>query len=311
MYKRMLSKTIVLGLFLCLPLIGLGHGHKEEKEDEHHEKQLSVDIPKDVATQQGIKLAKVGSAEITTELEVIGKIVPNRDRIVPVYPRFLGIVKNLTKRLGDTVNANEIIAKVESNESLQSYDIRAPFEGVIVQKFVNVGEIVKENKPLYEIADLSNVWVDLSIYRKEAYKIKKGQPVIIKSEDNLKHQVESVIDYVSPIGVEDSQTLLARVNLSNTDHQWLPGMYVDALITIEKKQVSMAVTHNALQKINNKMVVFVQEGEKFVPIPVETGLQNSSLIEIVSGLKPGQIYVSENSFILKADLGKGAAEHEH
>ena len=151
----------------------------------------------------------------------------------------------------------------------------------------------------------------MSIYRREAAKIKQDQPVFIKSESNKKNQVLAKIDYVSPIGVEDSQTLLARVFLPNPSNEWLPGMYVDALITIEKKSVAMAVTSNALQKIENKSVVFVQEGKEFVATPVKIGMQDSTMVEILEGLKPGQTYAAENSFILKADIGKGAAEHEH
>lgn len=256
----------------------------------------------EIAVAQGVTLEK--------QLKVVGKIMPNRDTLAPVYPRYSGIIKALTKNLGDEVSKGDLLVTVESNESLQNYNILAPITGTIVQKYATTGELTKGDKPIYEVANLANVWADLTLYRKDVTLVKQGMKVIVTGDDG-KPQSVSTISYISPLGIEDSQTTLARTILRNSEHSWLPGMYVNATITIGEKTVPVAVPHTALQRMNERDVVFVQQGDFFEATPVVLGAADEQWVEIVSGLEPGQRYVSQNSFFIKADIGKEGAEHEH
>lgn len=251
---------------------------------------------------QGVTLEK--------KLKVVGKIMPNRDTLAPVYPRYSGIIKALVKNLGDEVSKGQILVTIESNESLQNYNIMAPVTGTIVQKYATTGELAKGDKPIYEIANLANVWADLTLYRKDLTLVKQGMKVIVTGDDG-KPQSVSTISYISPLGIEDSQTTLARAVLLNVDHSWVPGMYVNAAITIEKKNVAVAVPLTAIQRMNEQDVVFVQQGDFFEATPIVIGESDDQWVEIVSGLQAGQRYVSQNSFFIKADIGKEGAEHEH
>lgn len=269
-----------------------------------------VTINPKIAVSAGIKTAIAGPIVLKKKLDVIGKIEPNNDFLAPIYPRYPGIIKTVNKQLGDNVSKGDILASIESNESLQVYFVNAPISGTIIQKSATIGELAKANKPIYKIANLDTVWVDLTVYRKEASLVKKGLEVIITG-DNGSPRVVSHLDYIAPIGIEDSQTILARATLNNINRIWLPGMYINAVIIYAKKEVAVAVPLTALQRWWDRDVVFLQRGDQYQASPVELGERNDYWVEILSGIKPGDSYVAENSFFLKADLGKAGASHEH
>lgn len=269
-----------------------------------------VIINPEVVKAANIKVAKASGAQLEKKLEVIGKIVPNRETSAPIYPRYSGLIKSMTKQLGDNVKKDEPLAVIESNESLQAYTIFSPITGTIVKKQATVGELAKGDTPIYEIANLDTVWSDLMLYRKEFLRVKKGMKVIVVGDEG-KPQATSQISYISPLGIEDSQTTLARVILPNVPQLWLPGMYVNASIIVAEKTVAIAVPHSALQRWRDWDVIFVQKGNQFEAAPVEIGEQDDNWVEILSGLKPGDTYVTENSFFLKADLEKSGATHDH
>ncbi len=256
-----------------------------------------------------IETTTAKSVLLKKQLKVVGKITPNRDTLAPVYPRYSGIIKSLGKSLGEEVTKGEVLVTIESNESLQNYNIVAPINGTVIQKYATTGELAKGDKPIYEIANLDNVWADLTLYRKDAAIVRQGMEVVVTGDEG-KPQTVSTISYISPLGIEDSQTALARTILSNVDRVWMPGMYVSAAIIIKEQSVRVAVPHSALQQVFNRDVVFVQQGDFFEAVPVVLGEQDDQWVEIKSGLEPGQRYVCDNSFFLKAELGKDSASHD-
>jgi len=269
-----------------------------------------VTIAPAMAAAAGLSFAVAGSKTLDKKLTVVGKIKPNRDTMTPIYPRYAGIIKSLTKNLGDQVQKGEPLVTIESNESLQNYTINAPISGTIVLKQAIVGEMVKIDSPIYEIANLQNVWADLTLYRNEAPLVKTGMKTIVTGDGGIPESI-STINYISPLGIEDSQTILARTVLNNEDQKWLPGMYVNAAIIIKEFEVPVAVPLKAIQRLQNTDVVFVKIGNQYEATPVKLGEKDNNWVEIVSGLTAGQTYVSDNSFFIKADLGKSGASHEH
>ncbi|QLZ68180.1 cation transporter [Legionella sp. PC1000] len=269
-----------------------------------------VQLSPTVLNAARIYTATAQSHEIKARLNVVGKILPNRDTMAPIYARYPGIIKSMTKNLGDEVMKGETLATVESNESLQNYTITAPITGTIVQKNATNGELTQNTKPIYEVANLANVWADFTLYRKDAPLVKQGMEVIVTGDEG-KPESLSTISYISPLGIEDSQTNLARAILPNEERSWLPGMYINGAIIINKKTVSVAVPLSAIQKMNGNDVVFVQQGDYFEATPVLLGEKDQQWAEVISGLDAGQRYVSKNSFYIKAELGKEGASHEH
>lgn len=258
----------------------------------------------------GIQTAIAEQQTIKTQLNVVGKIATNRDTSAPIYARYSGIIKSMTKNLGDEVTKGDLLAIVESNESLQSYEIKAPITGTIVQKYAANGEFAQNTKPIYEIANLANVWADFTLYRKDVPLVKPGMEVIVTGDEGMPKSI-STISYISPLGIEDSQTTLARAVLNNEPRLWLPGMYVNSSIVIKEKTVPVAVLLSALQKMGKQDVVFIQRGDYFEATPVRLGDKDKQWAEVISGLEAGQSYVSQNSFYIKAEIGKEGAHHEH
>lgn len=259
----------------------------------------AADIQTEIAQGQTIK----------TQLKVVGKIVPNRDTMTPIYARYAGVIKAINKNLGEEVTKGEPLVTIESNESLQNYTINAPITGTIVQKYATNGELAQSTKPIYDVANLNDVWADFTLYRKEAPLVKKGMRVRVTGDEG-KPDSTSTISYIAPLGIEDSQTTLARAVLLNMPRLWLPGMYVNGEIIINEKTVPVAVRLSAIQRMGEQEVVFVQRGDFFEATPLSLGQQDNEWAEVFSGLSAGQKYVTKNSFFIKAELGKEGASHD-
>ena len=258
----------------------------------------------------GIVIETAGPAKIKTTIKVNGRVIPNEDHMTHVIPRYPGIVKKINKRLGDAVAKDEVVAVVESNESLQPYDVKSSIAGTVIKKDVTQGEFVKEGEAIYSVADLGTVWVDLNVHRKDFDKLKVGESVTIFAGENLTNATGTV-SYISPFGAEDTQTMLARVELPNPTGAWRPGLFVTGEIVVEEAEVPVAVKASALQTFRDWEVVFMADGGMFEIAILELGRRDGEWAEVVSGLSAGKKYAAENSFIIKADILKSGASHDH
>ncbi|MEO6182524.1 MAG: efflux RND transporter periplasmic adaptor subunit, partial [Verrucomicrobiota bacterium] len=199
---------------------------------------------------------------------------------------------------------------VESNESLQPYEVKSSIAGTVIEKNVTPGEYAKEGESIFTVADLGTVWVDLNVPRKNFGKIKIGQVVNISAGEGMTN-AQGALSYISPFGAEDTQTMLARVELPNTNGNWNPGLFVTAEIIVEESEVAIAVKPSAIQTFRDWEVVFQQDGAIFEIAILELGRRDGEWVEVLSGLKAGQKYAAENSFIIKADILKSGASHDH
>jgi membrane fusion protein, heavy metal efflux system len=258
----------------------------------------------------GIVIETAGPAKIKTSIKVNGRVLPNEDRMAHVIPRYPGIVKQIRKRLGDAVAKDEVVAVVESNESLQSYDVKSSIAGTVLKKNITQGEFVKEGEAIYTVANLGTVWVDLNVHRKDFDKLKIGQAVTIFAGEGTTN-APGTVSYISPFSAEDTQTMLARVELPNPKGGWRPGLFVTGEIIVEEATVPLAVKASAVQTFRDWEVVFMQDGNVFEIAILEVGHRDAEWAEVVSGLNLGQKYVAENSFVIKADIGKSGATHDH
>jgi cobalt-zinc-cadmium efflux system membrane fusion protein len=258
----------------------------------------------------GISLATVGPATIEITISANGKVMPNGDRFALAVPRYPGVVKEMRKRLGDAVSPGEVLAIVESNQSLQAYQVTAPIAGTVVAKNAVPGTVVRDGAAIYEVADLSTVWVDLSVSPDDFSRIRLGQRASIESVDGVATGSGTII-YLSPLGTERTQTLLARVEISNAAGEWRPGLFVTSRIQVEEAHVAVAVKASALQTFRDWDVVFLYDGTVFQVAPLELGRRSAAWVEVKEGLQGGERYAAENSFIVKADVGKSGASHDH
>jgi membrane fusion protein, heavy metal efflux system len=283
--------------------VACSHSEKETQEHGESEQKKIIELSDEALKKADIKIETARPAVLNKKLKLNGKIGPNEERIAHVSPRFPGIVKSIAKRLGDEVKSGETLALIESNESLQPYEVKAEIDGTIIKKDIALGEFVDTSKTIFIVADLKTVWVDFSAYRGEADDLRVGEKVFIRPGESG-DAIESTISYISPVGAENTQTTLARAVVPNPDGQLRPGLFVEGDIVLAQKSAPLAVKANAVQTIDEKTMVFVQTGKGFEPREVTTGGHDDQFVEIKSGVKAGEKYAAENSFLLKSELAR-------
>ncbi len=277
---------------------------------EYQSYEGRVEISEQAAASVELQYETAGPRMMRTTVGMNGKIIPNEDGMVHVLPRFPGIAKQIRKKLGDTVEKDEVLAVVESNESLQPYEIKSQIAGRVTERDIALGEFVTTEKPIYVVADLSNVWVDLNVPRADFEQLQEGQKALLERGDG-DVKGEATITYISPFGSENTQTMLARAELPNPEMQWRPGIFVKAAVVVKEEEVPVAVKAIAIQQFRDWDVVFMKDGATYEIAILELGRRDGEWVEVVSGLKPGTTYVTENSFVVKADVMKSGASHDH
>jgi cobalt-zinc-cadmium efflux system membrane fusion protein len=198
----------------------------------------------------------------------------------------------------------------KSDLAYTHYTLSAPFAGTIIEKHITLGENVTPEAEVFTIADLSSVWVDINVYQKDLALIRKGQSVMIEIGHGIP-AASGKIAWVGPLVGEVTRTAKARVILANPDGVLRPGLFVTAKVAVSSTAAGIVIPKSALQSFEGRNVVFVQDEDGFEPRPVETGRENTTQVEILSGLRAGQSYVSQGAFTLKAQLSKGAFGDGH
>jgi cobalt-zinc-cadmium efflux system membrane fusion protein len=195
-------------------------------------------------------------------------------------------------------------------DGLTRYEIRAPIDGVVIEKHLALGEAVKEDASIFTIADLSTVWAEMTIYPKDLSSVKLGQKVTVRASA-LSAEAQGRVSYVGSLIGEQTRSAKARVTLRNPDRSWRPGLFVTVDLVQGETEAPVAVLAEAIQTYRDSKIVFGRFGELFEARPVELGRSDGKWVEVASGLAPGTRYAATNSFVLKADLGKAGASHDH
>lgn len=267
-------------------------------------------ISADVARSAGIRVAAAGPGVIADEHEVQGLLTPMESRVAKVMARFPGPIRRLNANVGDRISAGQALAVVESNLSLTSYSVVSPIPGVVLARNASVGAVAGEGAPLFEIADLSSLWVDLHIFGADAQHIQPGVPVTVtRMSDGA--TAETTLERVLPGTATASQSTVARATLRNSDGLWRPGSAVKARITVDRQPASLVVPLTALQTFRDWDAVFVRVGDTYEVRPLELGKRDAQQVEVLSGLKVGDQVVVEQSYVVKADIEKSGASHDH
>ncbi len=281
-----------------------------QHEQEHGENRTEqTEIPPGIAEKSGIRTAKAGPGELRETVRLRGQIVPDRERVAHMNPRYAGIVRKVLKNIGDPVRKDDVLAVVESNESLSGYEVRSGISGTVIARDAAIGEFVPTDRLIFTVSDLREVWVELAVPGRDLARLKPGQALTVQLPGNSA-STDVRLNYVSPTVDEDTQSGIARSTVPNPKGQWRPGLYVDATLTTGIRKVPLAVKSAALQSFRDGTVVFRKSGDHYEAAPVETGASDGEWTEITGGLEPGMEYVSEGSFVLKADILKSEAEHD-
>ena len=281
-------------------------GRTDSREGLEPNEVGRVELSENQAKNAKLDVEVAGPAKIGVTLQLSGKITFNEDAVANVSARYPGVVKAVYKGLGDRVQKGEPLALIESSDSLRDYQVNSEISGTIVKKEVTIGELARDDKPIFMIADLSTVWVDFSVFPQDFRRLKPGQVVRINYADNF--STGSKISYIAPFGSENTQSMLARAVVQNPDGLLRPGLFVTAELVVDEIEAPVAVRPSAIQNVNEKTVVFTAEGVVFEAREVELGTSDGSYVQVLSGLKAGDRYVAGNSFLLKAELGKSEVQ---
>jgi cobalt-zinc-cadmium efflux system membrane fusion protein len=174
----------------------------------------------------------------------------------------------------------------------------------VIERHVTRGEPVSQERgPLFTVADLESVWIDLSVYQRHLRELAVGQRVLVSAGHGLA-EAEGVLSYVAPVVDERTRTATARVVLDNPDGVWRPGMFVTADVEIEREEVAVVVPPDAVASVQGRPVVFVQEAGGFAARGVEIGREGADGVEIRSGLEAGERIAIRGSFTLQSELAR-------
>lgn len=194
--------------------------------------------------------------------------------------------------------------------NLARYQLRAPMRGVVLEKDVALGEVVEGDADLFKIADMNTVLAKVTVYGQDLGAVRVGQEVRVTS-DVLGIETVGSVSYLGPLLGTQTRTATAHVSIPNPDGVWRPGVFVTAELLEEEITVPVAVRRESIQQLRDWSVVFIQHGDLFEARPLELGRQDREWIEVLAGLAAGQRYVTENSFLVKADILKSGATHDH
>jgi cobalt-zinc-cadmium efflux system membrane fusion protein len=373
------------------PAGGKEKGHAKAKPDTGNKGDSDhegvVKLSEEEMREYGVKVLVAGPGEIKVSLRLNGEVQFDPDLVVRVRAQAPGVVREVRKKVGDTVRQGEVLAVLESRELAEAnaklasnkgkealaraafqreeqlwkekitsereylearqaleeavierqlaqrrlttfgsataglaeaeagiarYELKAPMSGTIIERNLVRGEFIKEEaeRPPLIIADTGRVWVNLAVYQKDLARVVPGNKALVIFGHGI-DPAEGVVDYVSPAVGEGTRTATARVILNNPGNRYRPGLFVSAEVVVDKEMAEVAVPKSALQTFEGGQVVWIQEEEGFRPTTVEVGRANGESAEVVSGLAPGQRYVAEGAFTLKAELGKEAFGEGH
>lgn len=285
-----------------------GHGHEEGKS--HEEGPKSVELSEDVlmSSQIGVDTAK--QSILKQVIKVRGRITVNKDRFTQLGSRFNGTIVRINKKLGDQVKQGETVAVVEAAAARSTFEVRSGISGMVVELKAARGLFVTDKEPFITIADLSMVWAEFDVSDMDYALIKSGQKVEIHNTDNgLK--TDSTLFYVSSHINEDTQSLIVRAQVNNATGEWRPGTFIEGKIFASETSVDVAIKNEAIQTIEGKSVIFVKSGDQFSQREITVARSDPDQTEIKDGIKVGEEYVTNNSFIVKSEFLKSTAAHEH
>jgi cobalt-zinc-cadmium efflux system membrane fusion protein len=265
-------------------------------------------IGAEVAQAFGLRTEVAGPAVLHETVTLYGEIVPDTSRVRQISARFDGAIQSVAVSLGQRVARGETLAVIESNESLRATRITAPIDGVVTERAANAGEQTSGRR-LFTIVDTSSVWADIAVFPADRARIRPGARVRLRTSAGGA-EAESVIAQVNVIA-GPNQAVTARAVVDNASGEFLPGTFVTVDVEVAEHSVPLAVKRSGLQSFRDFTVVYAQVGDEYEVRMLELGREAGEWVEVQGGLVPGTRYVTEGSYVLKADVEKSGASHDH
>ncbi len=200
------------------------------------------------------------------------------------------------------IAADEIQAMERSSEVKKTVTIRSPVDGVVILKNALEGSYVKEGTPVYRIADLSHVWVEVHIYEYELPFVTEGQIAEMTLPYLPGRNFSTRISFVYPYLQRKTRDVVVRLAFENPDMELKPDMYTDVKIKTVAGS-GLQIPSEAVIRSGERNIVFVVRGSnKFTPRDVTLGLNlDGGKVQILTGLAPGETVVTSGQFLLDSE----------
>lgn len=281
------------------------HNHETGQADGGRD---ATRIDPEVAAASGIVTAVAGPGLIDEVVTVYGRVAADPTAVARVAARFPGMARSVRVAIGDRVRAGEVVAEIESDAGLNRYTLSAPIAGIVTERLINPGEHTGD-RVLFRIVDTGRVWGELALFPSVRSRISVGQRVDVSAAEG-RPLGTAPIDWIG-LAAGPDQSVTARVRLENGQGLMVPGQHLTGRVHVAVHEADVVVGRSALQNLDSETVVFVRERDSYRPRVVRTGRQDAQRVEIVEGVNAGDEYVSANSYLIKADLEKADAGHEH
>jgi cobalt-zinc-cadmium efflux system membrane fusion protein len=308
----------ILSIALIAVVVGAGAwviwggGPAEDAHDDHWQESAAAphaEITAERAAKAGIEMETAGPAVIRETVTLLGRLSLDPARTAQVRARFPGVVREARKSQGDAVNSGDVLVLVESNDSLQTYVVRAPLAGTVLSRTVSPGEVTGTDA-LFEIGDLKSLRADLHAFPNDLPRLSTGQPVRLFVQGGGDAVAASIATLV-PVVESATQAVIARADVDNADGRLRPGAMVRGEVQVGAREAPVTVLATALQQFRGQTAVFVRAGEKLEARTVTVGAQDGERAEIIAGLAANAPYVARGSFLVKSEIEKSTSEHSH
>lgn len=267
-------------------------------------------ISAEAARRGGVKTERAGSAIMSELINLSGRIEITPEGKADVRAWYPGRIVEMRGELGQPVKKGQLMARVESSSSLQTYSISAPIDGVIVEKNANVGD-TSEGKALFVVANPTMLHAEFFVYPRDAERVRIGQKVELHSLSG-QAQLTATVEAILPTADLASQTLMAHVHLpASAADQFRPGMGVEGTFEIAVAPTPLAVRTKAIQRFRDSEVVYAKVGNTYEVRMLDIGRRTPEWTSVNAGIEPGTEYVTDGSFLIRADIEKAGASHDH
>lgn len=266
-------------------------------------------IAPDVAEAMEIATEVAGAATLTETVRVFGRLVAPTQATRQITARFEGQITSVHVQLGQRVKAGEPLLTIESNESLKPFTVAAPISGVVVARHANPGE-QSGGRVLLSLLDTSALTAELGVFPLDRQRVIPGAKVRLTATNGGSDVIEGSVTSIDT-QVQPNQSTLVRVAIDNTAGRFSDGQFVSGEIEVAQYEVPLAVKRSGLQGFRDFTVVFAKIGNEYEVRMLELGREAGPWVEVLGGLNPGTEYVSGNSYVIKADIEKSGASHDH
>ena len=266
-------------------------------------------ITAEAAKAGGIEILTAGPALIGETRELFGTVALDPSARSEIRGQFPGRVVSVTKAVGDYVQRGQLLARIESSESLQVYPVYATVSGVVAERNGNPGNVTGD-RALYVITDPAQTSVVFNIFPKDLAVIQPGMRVEIEAMDGTPVAASQLGGYL-PEGNAEAGTALVRTSVPNRGGRLRAGMALRGKVVVNAVTVPLAVRTEAIQPFRDFKVVFANFGQDYEVRMLELGRSSPEWTEVLSGIKPGTPYAAKGSFLIRADIEKSGASHDH